>query len=390
MASLLVSRYQCTRDIRDLENAAGLVEFLIRHQRSNGGYYSGSDTLYTSVVYIAKSIMEVMVEEKKHFSNSEKWRTQYERHYKSVKAAMDDLERRKDNMKTEGEMTFEDGMISCTAAQLAMFALLHKGPELSKKYIDAALYVMRKHHCLEQLLIPDCRMNGATLRFWEAQYDVLMHPNMMNSPHGWSAWKIYGTWYLYQLTGDESWLRDTMNTLGSCIQVINSDTGKLRWAFVPDPYIQAKVFAKDPERSGHGIMVDRVVREEYIDMISGWWLAPTSKLPGGYWGRGGCCDNDVHEIFKALEEVALTSAYVLERENGEIVGWNCQTELKDDILNIHPSESNVSSVHVNLKRRWNLKIHFAGKTVSAQQGKGMRWFRKEERSSCRKRSFLGN
>ncbi len=52
--------------------------------------------------------------------------------------------------------------------------------------------MMQSHRCLEQLLIPDARMNGATLRFWEAQYDVLIGGslNMMNSPHGWTAWLI--------------------------------------------------------------------------------------------------------------------------------------------------------------------------------------------------------
>jgi len=377
MASLLVSRYQCTGNIRDMEYAAGLVEFLIKQQGSDGGYYTPGGIHFTSVVYIAKSIMEVMAEEKKLSVDSEKWRARYEKHYKSVKAAMDDLVKRKDNIETEGEITFEDGMISCSALQLAMFALLQEEPKLRKKYTDAALYMMYKHHCLEQLLIPDSRMNGATLRFWEAQYDVLMTPNMMNSPHGWSAWKIYGTWYLYQLTGEEVWLRDTMNTLGSCVQLIDVDTGKLRWAFVPDPYIQAKVFVEDPQRPGHGINVDRVVGEEYIDMISDWWLDPTNEVAAGaYSGQSKCADNDVHEIFKALEEIALTSAYVLERKSGEVIGWNCRIELNDDVLNVHPSESIVSSVHINLKSRWNLKIHFAGKTVFTQI-KGMRWLRKK-------------
>jgi len=117
-------------------------------------------------------------------------------------------------------------------------------------------------------------------------------------------------------------------------------------------------------------------------MISNWWLAPANEITGGYWGQGGCCDNDVHEVFKALEEVALTSAYVLERENGEVVGWNCKIKLNDDILEVSPSESIVCSVHVNLKHKWNLRIHFMERTVSAQF-KGMRWFHKKEGPGCR-------
>ena len=37
-------------------------------------------------------------------------------------------------------------------------------------------------------------------------------------------------------------------------------------------------------------------------MISDWWKAPPDTNVGGYYGQGGACDNDVHEIFKAMEE----------------------------------------------------------------------------------------
>ena len=40
------------------------------------------------------------------------------------------------------------------------------------------------------------------MRYWEAQYDVHMLPNMISSPHGWSAWRAYATYYAYLLTGD--------------------------------------------------------------------------------------------------------------------------------------------------------------------------------------------
>ena len=83
-------------------------------------------------------------------------------------------------------------------------------------------------------------MNGGTLRFWEAQYDVEMQltgdsPNMMNSPHGWSAWNIYALFNLYELTGDQQYLERGMNALGSCAQLMGIE-GTLRWAFIADPY----------------------------------------------------------------------------------------------------------------------------------------------------------
>ena len=66
-------------------------------------------------------------------------------------------------------------------------------------------------------------------------------------------------------------------------------------------------------------------------MISGWYKAPGEH--GGFWlvlgawpdvltDQGGCCDNDVHEIFKCVEEVILTRAYVHE-ENGRWDAFHC-------------------------------------------------------------------
>lgn len=94
------------------------------------------------------------------------------------------------------------------------------------------------HECLEQMLIPDCRMNGASLRFWEAQYDVMIRANFVNSPHGWSAWTIYAKFYLYLLTAKSKYLVEMLNALGACVQLMDLD-GNLRWAFAADPQICA-------------------------------------------------------------------------------------------------------------------------------------------------------
>ena len=61
-----------------------------------------------------------------------------------------------------------------------------------------------------------------------------------------------------------------------------------------------------------GKHVNTVIGEEYVDMISYWWRAPKNTWVPGYTAMGGAvtqgaaCDNDVHEVFKALGEVALT------------------------------------------------------------------------------------
>ncbi len=401
-AGLMAARYRATGDIRDLEFAASLADFLLTRQSADGAYRNGS-VHYTSVVYIGKSILEVLAEEKKLAASDAAWKARYDRHYDSVRRAMDELARNLDNIQTEGEMTYEDGMISCSYSQLAQFALWQEDPILRQKYLQAAAHLAGGHRCLSQILVPDSRMNGASLRFWEAQYDILTTPNMLNSPHGWSAWRIYGLHYLYQLTGEEEHLRQAMNGLGACAQLIDADTGELRWAFVPDPHVEALHFEEFPDSPGKGRSVPRVIGEQYLPMISGWYRARPDTWVTGYWGGasdaalppgeswpavwgpidgsarpvggdGGCCDNDVHEIFKCLEEVALTSAYVVEREDGRIAAWNCRVSAgAEGQMIVTPSEEIVSRVHLNLRAGHSVRICFAGGRTLNATVKGMKW-----------------
>jgi len=376
--SLLVDRYEATGDRQSLEKAVLLADFIISRQKADGGFYNRT-THFTSVIYIAKSIMELMRVEKQLADSGETiWTERYARHYEAVKRAMDDLVRRRGNVQTEGEITFEDGMMSCSALQLGMFALMQKDAAQRAKYREAAIWYLTLHNCLTQLLIPDSRMNGATLRFWESQYDVMVYPNMMDSPHGWSAWRIYATYYIYLLTGDPQYLRMTMNALGSCLQLVDTQTGKLRWAFIADPYIEAKVFIPDAARSGYGRFVSRVVGEQYLDMVSDWWRAPRGKVVGGYvghrdeWGPGGACDNDVHEIFKAMEEVALNSAFVVIDPNRQIEAWNCRVRRQGKLLEVFPAEAIVNRVHVNTRGDTKVRIHFPHKAVERTVN-GLEW-----------------
>lgn len=218
-------------------------------------------------------------------------------------------------------------------------------------------------------------MNGGTLRFWESQYDVLLLPNMMNSPHGWTSWKTYATWYLYLLTGKEEYLVQTMNTVGACMQVIDAG-GRLRWGFVPDPHVRAeqfgtrthwridltaeRVFIEDPARPGCREAARPVIGEQYVEMIS-------DVYPG--W----CCDNDVHEHFKCLDETVLASACVLEREGGELAAWNCTVGESDGRLVVTPAESVVEGVHFNLKRARRVTVRFDGEERPAELKAGLQW-----------------
>jgi hypothetical protein len=195
---------------------------------------------------------------------------------------------------------------------------------------------------------------------------------MLNSPHGWSSWKTYATWYLYLLTGEEALLRQTMDTLGACVQAIDVDSAELRWGFISDPCIATRVFRQDAQHPGQGSYTEEVLGEEYIEMISGWWQAPEGEATGGYWEQGGCCDNDVHEHFKCLEEVALTSAYVIEHADGSLAAWNCRARWQGSELLVEPAEDGVTGVHLNLRGAHPGRVVFAG-AAATFSGAGMFW-----------------
>ena len=81
---------------------------------------------------------------------------------------------------------------------------------------------------------------------------MLTMGNMINSPHGWSAWKVYGMMDLYLLSGRREYLIDAMNTLMSCVSLLDVENKTLNWAFVPDPHREVMTFVPDPENPGRG------------------------------------------------------------------------------------------------------------------------------------------
>lgn len=378
MSGLLAYRYLKDNETHWLDWASGLADYVVTCQSPEGYYkpFPSEDIIYTSVFYPAKSLMEVMAVEKMVAATDPHWQKAYERHYNSVKKAMDHLVRVGDNIETEGQLTYEDGMISCSATQLGLFALLQDDLAQREHYAKAARNFLNGHNCLEQLLIPDSRMNGATLRFWESQYDILLKGsmNMMNSPHGWSAWLIPALWYQYLLTGEEVWLTKTFNALGSCIQVIDNQTGKLRWGFVADPYLEVTALVEDPLTPGRGKRIPQIIGEQYMPKISSFHYPESEPVSGNSPLVGWTCDNDVHEIFTAMEEVALTSCYLLERESGELITWNC-TAVKqtDGSITVKPNEEIISRLHVNVKKSKKVKVNFNGSSGTTFQVNGMQW-----------------
>ena len=252
-------------------------------------------------------------------------------------------------------MTFEDGMISCSALQIGLFALLQEDECQRNHYKDAMLAILASHDCLTQHKVVDGRRRGGTMRFWEAQYDVLMVPNMISSPHGWSAWRAYASYYAYLLTLDERYLVETFNAAGAFSGLVDHKTGRLRWAFVVDPYLRVRqigapvvgvsfddVTTGNPHPDFYG-STESVIGEQYVDMISAW--QPINSQ-----------DNDVHEVFKFIEEAVLTRAYVVERKDGTIAGYNCDVRRKGNRLIVIPYERQMTDVHLNVMHDYKVEL----------------------------------
>lgn len=370
MTGILVDRYEADRERNkdSLYLASVFGDRLMETQKEDGAYYRNGKTHYTCVIYIAKSMLELAEAEKELLPEKSQL------HYESAGKAVENLVESLECIGTEGEHTLEDGMLTCSALQIGMYALTLP-EEKRSRYIQAAEHMLKVHGCLEQNIIPDSRMRGGTLRFWEAQYDVLIKGNMFNSPHGWTAWYVYAVYYLYLLTGKKDYLLRTVNTLGSCLQLMSFE-GKLRWAFITDPQIAVDVWVPDtnkPIEDGYEhILTDeqayagkyekRTFGEQYVDMISGWYRIGENKRAGGYLecplvfadeaqfadNQGGCCDNDVHEVFKCLEETLLKKAFVLEEEDGSFTGIECSVSAENNILVINSFET-ISYLHINIR-----------------------------------------
>lgn len=356
---MLVDKYQAYHDVNDLKNASRLADWLMNTWQRKDGAYVNHNTVYTSVIYVAKSMLELTLEERRLGKTDKTWAAAARRHYQSAERAIDQLVASQGDFETEGELTFEDGMISCSALQIGMFALMQENGKKQQHYTEAMLRILHSHDCLAQLRVPDARRRGGTMRYWEAQYDVQMLPNMFNSPHGWSGWRAYATYYAYLLTGDERWLQETYNAMGAFSNLIDYKTGNLRWAFVVDPYLKVKQtcsadtgVTEDSLSFGnpHPELYETrsfVIGEQYVNMISDWQTVNTQ-------------DNDVHELFKCMGEAMLVNAFVVEREDGSLIGYNCKIKRTENMLEVLADEKQIVNLHCNLKSPY--QVSFCGQT----------------------------
>ena len=376
VAGILTDLWRATRREAYLTWASRIGDYLCSDsvQWKDGSYRAGK-IHYTAVIYPAKSMFELAEAEKEchRITKKDIWKERSCRHEASAFRAVDDLQKRLDDIETEGDMTLEDGMVTCSALQLGLGGLSTPDAQLRKRYAEAARYMMDKHECLEQLLIPDARMRGATLRYWEI-LDIYFTPNqVMNSPHGWTGWKIYAMHYLYLLTGEERYLTGFMDALGAGAQLMGLD-GTLRWGFIPDPYVDGLLCVPDTTAQGWKKQ-PCIVGEQYMKRISPWFRPDDETKMVSFGKKGGAGDHTTFEIFKAMEECVLTSAYVIVKEDGYVRSWNCQATLRNGTLTVVPAEGVVEKVHINTACPLKVKIASGGSTpmTTATIRKGMQW-----------------
>ncbi len=108
--SLLVDLYEAapSENLHYLEKASKFAEQLLQVQDESGAYRCNK-THYTCVIYVAKSMLELVLAERE----SGIWELQQkaEIHFDSAKRAVDELVLHLDNIETEGEMTLRKNIL---------------------------------------------------------------------------------------------------------------------------------------------------------------------------------------------------------------------------------------------------------------------------------------
>ncbi len=373
MLGLLVTRYAATQKPEDLEQAAKWADlFIAKFQKSDGAYSHGKNS-YGALTLGSEFLSHLVSFERPLAGADARWKERFDRHTISIARSVANLEKVKDLGATEGDQTYEDNQAGSAWSLLALHALMADDCAERDRYLAGSIEVQRRHECLTQALIPDGRMRGGTLRWWEAQYDVLTKgPNMMNSPHGWTMRSQFGALYLYLLTGQERYLDVAFNAMGTCAQAIDLKSGTLRWAFVPDPYVKVGQFVPDPEKPGDGKYVSTIIGEQWLPMISDWWQVPPGQV-AAIRKPGWSCDSDVHEHFRIMGEEFVPNAFVVERADGTLRAWNRQAERKRGVILVKPAEAAVARVHFNLHNASQVEVQFASETIRAKLKPGMKW-----------------
>ena len=291
----------------------------------------------------------------------------YDRHLAFLRRGMDELAGRADRV-AEAEDASGDG------ALLARFASLQREPAAAAKYREAARRFAAAQRSLAEVAVPDCRAAALPPHAGVVPSGIKASPDLLCISAA-NVREIYAAWHLYLLTGEEPFLRQALEGLGACCQLLNTTSGELRFAYATEPAITATMFEEDPARSGMGRDAPQQVGESYLPMIGGWFKPAKESRSVKPGENGFCTDNGVHEIFACMEEIALTTAYLVERPDGTLAGWNCtvsKTEAGETL--IVPADRCVVRMHVKLQAPRFLRIKFAAGTPPKKSyPEGMSW-----------------
>lgn len=279
--------FLATGEKKWLDMAIQVARQFMSSQGPDGGFYTPRGTHYTAVYYPAKSLLDLVRELRRQTET--KYVTLSKEIEKVVRIAVEDLYRRGENIETEGEQTYEDGMISCSALQQAAYSLFTG----DNRFALRALELMAEHRCLEWRS-PEAHIQGGSCRFWES-YWAIGWGNCMNTPHGWTTWTSFAHLYIYLATGELSHLFRAWDSAIATLQIIDAQTGTLRFCFTPDPTIRPE-WGKGPPQAG----------EQYLRCVP---LSSDRLLEGG---------GEVHEIIKFLGETFIQDCYLFFSDNK----WN--------------------------------------------------------------------
>ena len=168
-----------------------------------------------------------------------------------------------------------------------------------------------------------------------------------------------------------------MNALGAGLQLVDWPSGTLRQAYVVDPYLEA--FKRVPDsQDPYGRKEPHIYGEEYLETIGEWYGQSTegnNYMDRVEWGCSG--DGIPYEYFKAMEELALTAAYVVQREDGTFKTYNCSLEKSNNKLTVTPAENIVRRVHFNLKSEYECDVVFDDNNIVNSTIKDISWMKKE-------------
>lgn len=373
MISILSLKYSADKDLKTLETAAKCAEYILSRQHEQGYYGGYGMAHYTSVMYMAKSLLELADQIAPLAEKDEVWRDRHERYCQSAARAVEELSTRGHNVKTEGQSTYEDGAVSCSALQLIGYALrMDDGPG-KERYLKAGLQYLQDHSCLTRLVDPDARSRAATSRFWECWGDIRTPMQTMLSPHGWSGWRMYAVYYAYLATGEEAFLRQLIDALGAGCQLISFPEGKLRYAFTPDPQLEGGVLVPS-ENNPEGEFRPQTMTAGYLEQIGNWFGKNTEGdgyLDRTHWSWDGA--GTTFEIFKAMEESVVPNAFVCEKPGGGYTLLNCRLQEKGGKLYIRLSDRVIRRVHVNVKSRRTVVLETPDGHTVRRKVEGMQW-----------------